>query len=131
MSRWLDDPYEDTETAEEEGGTPSPSSRVDFPYLLVADRGSWRSKAKCLGHRELTPMFFGELPTGKLGRGTQGVRDELINQAKSICLDCSVRKECFRFAKDNHIGHGVWGGVDFFLTKTDKKNGRVIPDDID
>ena len=131
MSRWLDEPYEDTEVIGEVGGEQPPAPRVDFPYLLVADKGSWRQKAKCLGQRELTPMFFGELPSGKLGRGTGDLRDYLINEAKSMCMDCSVRKECFRFAKDNKIGHGVWGGVDFFLTKTDKKNGRVIPDDID
>jgi WhiB family redox-sensing transcriptional regulator len=34
-----------------------------------------------------------------------------VAQAKAICKDCPVRITCLEYALDNHIDHGVWGGI--------------------
>ncbi|MER5738573.1 MULTISPECIES: WhiB family transcriptional regulator [unclassified Streptomyces] len=33
------------------------------------------------------------------------------NQAKELCVGCSVRAECLAYALDRRIEHGVWGGM--------------------
>jgi hypothetical protein len=54
----------------------------------------------------------------------------MVEEAKVYCDQCSVRQECFTFAKKNNIRHGVWGGIDFFISS----NGTIrasVPDSID
>jgi WhiB family redox-sensing transcriptional regulator len=34
-----------------------------------------------------------------------------IKKAKEVCAVCPVREECLRFAMNNRIDFGVWGGV--------------------
>ncbi|GHF92979.1 hypothetical protein Shyd_62800 [Streptomyces hydrogenans] len=33
------------------------------------------------------------------------------NQAKELCVGCTVRAECLAYALDRRIEHGVWGGM--------------------
>ena len=33
------------------------------------------------------------------------------NQAKAVCMGCSVRTECLADALDNRVEFGVWGGM--------------------
>ncbi|WP_420036079.1 WhiB family transcriptional regulator [Streptomyces sp. cg28] len=34
-----------------------------------------------------------------------------IDEAKTICGKCPVKKACFDYALDNEIRHGIWGGL--------------------
>ena len=99
--------------------------RNNLPYLLKEDNGRWRDKAKCKGQPELLPLFFTDYPTSPKYK-----RVDMVAEAKVYCDQCSVRKECFAFAKSNNIQHGVWGGIDFFTSS----NGTIkhkLPDSID
>lgn len=100
-----------------EGGNTPPS----FISSVFVDAGTWRDKAKCknLGTRD----FYGSVKSGE-------DRRPLIARAVAVCAQCEVRKECFNFAKKNGEQFGVWGGIDFFISKKQKKR-RVIPDSID
>lgn len=116
MTDWLIDIEE-----EEVGVSEAPTSvfrdaahDIELPHLLVRDDGKWRDHAYCLGLTELTQIFF---------------NPRLAEHAKELCAMCKVRKECFAFAKNNNLGHGVWGGIDFRHPKKGKK--RVLPDDVD
>lgn len=111
---------------------PSKWNTIDLPRLLVQDKGTWRDRGACTGHTEWTQYFFGEVPDlAHLPRKGGRLRESLIGKAQAICAGCEVRKECFRFAKNNKIGHGVWGGIDFFMSSLDIRNNRQLPDDVD
>lgn len=57
---------------------------------------SWRARGACGG---LDPsIFFPE-------------SDELADEAKSICGECSVRVACLEHALTSHEKDGVWGGT--------------------
>lgn len=102
---------------------PDTSNLSGYPVLKYDDGGKWRDQAKCLGQHELLSVFFPET-----GRGNR--RKPIVVEAKKICADCAVRKECFNFAKKNEFIYGIWGGVDFF--KPSRPNLReTIPDSID
>jgi WhiB family redox-sensing transcriptional regulator len=45
-------------------------------------------------------MFFPE-------RGANAV----IKKAKAVCASCPVQEDCLRFAMNNRIQFGVWGGT--------------------
>jgi WhiB family redox-sensing transcriptional regulator len=34
-----------------------------------------------------------------------------IDQAKQMCAGCPVRQDCFSYAIDNELRHGIWGGL--------------------
>jgi WhiB family redox-sensing transcriptional regulator len=34
-----------------------------------------------------------------------------VKKAKSICAKCTVREDCLRYAMNNRIDFGVWGGL--------------------
>lgn len=63
----------------------------------------WRSRAACVGmsHQTYVP-FFNE------GRGQATVNQ--IATAKRVCASCPVAVECDRYAVDNGIRFGIWGG---------------------
>lgn len=118
------------------GGVKPPSSRyirltdydtgnfVDLPSLKFEDDGLWRDKAYCKGQTYMTPVFFTE------NAQRNNTRAMMIEQAQSFCNKCEVRKECYNFARKNDLRHGVWGGVDFFVSSESPR--RVpLPDSID
>lgn len=113
--------------------TPPPSFLYDLPYLLVPDDGRWREKGVCKGRTETTRLFFGELPDGSVPRGSGLIKARITAEAMKLCAVCTVRKECFAFAKNNKIGHGVWGGVDFSFSrkKGEKTKKQYIPDSVE
>lgn len=65
------------------------------PATLLQD---WRNDSRC---RDTDPELFFPDPTDHLGNV----------QAKEFCKPCPVRAECLRWAVDNDIRHGVWGGL--------------------
>ena len=65
--------------------------------LTVID---WRDLAAC---RDSEPNLF--FPVG-----TTGTALELIDEAKVICTECSVREECLMYALETNQEAGVWGG---------------------
>ncbi len=65
--------------------------------LTVTD---WRDLAAC---RDSEPALF--FPVG-----TTGPALDLIDEAKAICGQCSVREECLMYALETNQEAGVWGG---------------------
>ena len=65
--------------------------------LTVTD---WRDLAAC---RDSEPNLF--FPVG-----TTGPALDLIDEAKVICTECSVREECLMYALQTNQEAGVWGG---------------------
>lgn len=97
---------------------------IDLPHLKYEDNGRWREHAECKGQPELTPIFFTENAKRNNPRAT------MVEQAQKICAQCKVRKECYNFAKQNDFRHGVWGGVDFFIS-TDSPRRVPLPDSVE
>lgn len=65
--------------------------------LTVTD---WRDLAAC---RDSEPNLF--FPVG-----TTGPALDFIEEAKTICGECSVRDECLMYALETNQESGVWGG---------------------
>ncbi|MFF3460360.1 WhiB family transcriptional regulator [Streptomyces sp. NPDC002730] len=75
--------------------TPAPALRG------IADH-SWQERGLChrLPAKTIDALFF------------HASRDRAaIDEAKSICGSCPVKKACFDYALDNEIRHGMWGGL--------------------
>ncbi|HTT89390.1 MAG TPA: WhiB family transcriptional regulator [Acidimicrobiales bacterium] len=71
----------------------------DQPSGVERERGwgtSWVLEARC---RDEPPELF--FPHD--GAGTEA--------ARRYCANCPVRGPCLEYALDNHIQHGVWGGM--------------------
>ncbi|MDX2515875.1 WhiB family transcriptional regulator [Streptomyces stelliscabiei] len=67
----------------------------------IADH-SWHARGLCHGMpaEDADELFF------------HAPRDhEAAAEAKSICGRCPVKKDCFNYALDNDIRHGMWGGL--------------------
>ncbi|MCL2582166.1 MAG: WhiB family transcriptional regulator [Streptosporangiales bacterium] len=64
-------------------------------------RRDWWQAAAC---RTADPDIF--FPVSAHGPG-----EEDIAQAKEVCAECSVRRQCLQFALATHQMHGVWGGT--------------------
>jgi WhiB family redox-sensing transcriptional regulator len=67
---------------------------------MIAEEG-WRSVAAC---RSADPELF--FPISASGKAL-----EQVMEAKAICADCWVRRECLSFALRTQQKHGVWGGM--------------------
>ena len=61
----------------------------------------WRLSAAC--RTEDPELFF---PTG-----SEGGWKYVIVEAKKVCARCPVRESCLRFALDERIGDGIFGGL--------------------
>jgi hypothetical protein len=97
---------------------------IELPHLKYDDGGQWRDRAFCKGQPHLTPLFF----TEKAKRNN--TRAMMVAESQKICNQCEVRKECYNFAKKNDLRHGVWGGVDFYVS-SDSPRLTPLPESID
>lgn len=80
-------------------------SMIQLPTLPCPDKDdSWRDKARCKGSD--TSVFYPE-------RGSNGTT------AKLVCFGCSVREQCAKFAINNSLRDGIFGGL------TDKERCKV------
>lgn len=80
-------------------------AHVQLPYFAEDEKDTyWRKFAKCKDMD--TNKFFPQ-------------RGESVAPIKMICFGCQVRKRCAKFAIDNCIDHGVYGGL------TDKERNDV------
>lgn len=75
---------------------------LQLPALLSPDDGKWRNHAMCKGIG--VDPFFANYFNGQ-------ARRETMTSIIAMCRVCPVRKECLRFAVDNKINDGIWGGL--------------------
>jgi WhiB family transcriptional regulator, redox-sensing transcriptional regulator len=61
----------------------------------------WRHRAAC---RDEDPELF--FPISDVGPGARQATD-----AKAVCARCPVREQCLRYALDNGLDHGIFGGT--------------------
>ena len=89
---------------------------LPFPEI-----GTWRKFASC--RHEDTTTFFA---MGEVGHSKE-VRKKK-QQAIEICQGCPVSFQCLRYAVNNDIRWGVWGGRDMqSLEKIERLNlGKVF-----
>jgi WhiB family redox-sensing transcriptional regulator len=71
----------------------------------------WLKEAKC--KKMDTSVFF-----------PRTSEDSML--AKSICADCSVKQECLKYAIDNDISYGVWGGLSESTRRTIRTQRKTI-----
>lgn len=62
---------------------------------------SWRKIALC---KDTDPELF--FPIGSTGQALQQ-----ISQAKAVCDECGVKRECLEFAIETNQDCGIWGGT--------------------
>ena len=61
----------------------------------------WRKQALC---RDTDPELF--FPIGTTGQALLQ-----ISEAKNVCRECCVKKECLDFAIETNQDCGIWGGT--------------------
>jgi WhiB family redox-sensing transcriptional regulator len=66
---------------------------------------SWRKKAKCATVPRTS--FF------PVGRSSS-------KEALAACAQCEVVEQCLKYALENNITHGIWGG------KTESQRKRMV-----
>jgi WhiB family redox-sensing transcriptional regulator len=66
--------------------------------------GFWQQKAACRGPQ--SKAFF---PPSHAERKDEKVARE--SQAKAICHDCLVARDCLDYAISIREPHGIWGGL--------------------
>jgi len=76
----------------------------DLPDL----RRHWRDDAACRHHGN--DAWFPFDATEEARRPSVSERSR-YSEAKAVCLACPVRSDCLNYALDNHIAHGMWGGI--------------------
>jgi len=70
----------------------------------------WRQRAAC---RDEDPELF--FPVSEIGPAARQA-----DQAKAVCARCPVRERCLRYAVDNGLDHGIFGGT----TETERRELR-------
>lgn len=68
---------------------------------MTYDMTDWRHRAAC---RDEDPELF--FPVSEIGPGARQAE-----QAKAVCARCPVRETCLRFAIDNGLDNGIFGGT--------------------
>ncbi|CAN5548727.1 hypothetical protein BH24ACT26_BH24ACT26_07460 [soil metagenome] len=71
---------------------------------LVTEQAAWREQAACLAYPAV--LFFGlddsENPVERRSRE---------EDAKRVCLQCEVKRECLEYALGTREPYGIWGGL--------------------
>lgn len=101
--------------------TDAHSPYIQLPKLHNWGEDQWREKAFCRGKD--TNWFFPENESLEGLTLLQKKRRKYVNsktdpdgpsnrlsQARLLCARCEVRDECLKFALENCIAHGMWGG---------------------
>lgn len=70
----------------------------------TTDGGDWRDRAACL---DTDPELWFPADEERANR-----RIPRVAKAKAVCATCPVRPDCLRWALDNDIREGLWGGLD-------------------
>lgn len=70
-----------------------------YKLLVSTDLPDWEG-ALCKGMYEDTDMFFPD-----------NDRSIISKNAQKVCVECPIRVECLKYALDNKILYGVWGGL--------------------
>ena len=78
-------------------GDDDPYMQIMKDHRLFDNETSWMKLAKCRGRDDIA--WFPE--PGE---------SHLVTIAKKFCSDCPVCERCLRWALDNEIPYGVWGG---------------------
>lgn len=65
---------------------------------------SWVERAACAG---VTPEIFSSEDLSTSGT----TRRSSTAAAKAVCAGCPVSSECLRYAIENQVEYGVWGGL--------------------
>jgi WhiB family transcriptional regulator, redox-sensing transcriptional regulator len=68
---------------------------------LSIERDDWRDHSAC---RDTDPDLF--FPVG-----TTGPAIEQIENAKAVCRQCDVQRECLDYALATNQDSGIWGGT--------------------
>jgi WhiB family transcriptional regulator, redox-sensing transcriptional regulator len=68
---------------------------------MTDTRTDWRHRAAC---RDEDPELF--FPVTDVGPGARQTAE-----AKAVCARCPVREQCLRYALDNGLDHGIFGGT--------------------
>jgi WhiB family redox-sensing transcriptional regulator len=62
---------------------------------------TWRKNALC---KDTDPELF--FPVGNTGQALMQ-----ITEAKKVCQECTVQRECLEFALETNQDCGIWGGT--------------------
>ncbi len=68
--------------------------------LVETDPANWMAGGAC---RTRDPELFFPISAGD-------ATAEQVEEARSICHRCDVEDRCLRYALENGVKHGVWGG---------------------
>ena len=78
--------------------------------MVVLKAESWQLKAACRGPH--ASLFF---PPTTFERKDE--KEDREGDAKRICSQCSVRRDCLDYAIQIREPHGIWGGT----TETERR----------
>jgi len=78
----------------------------------VSGSRDWVAKSACAAPYAATryDAWFGPADDPEEGQG-RVIPKEYRKTAKGFCIICPVRMECLKYAMDNNIKHGIWGGL--------------------
>ena len=108
-------------TMETEEDTQTLTREVHLPSITNWGDDSWREKAACRG--EEVSMFFPEkddltgltplqkrMRQNKKDQSDPNLPGNTLSRARILCVKCPVRRECLKFAVENNLTYGLYGG---------------------